>query len=196
MENIENIKLDLKNALSEKRYLHSIGTMKAARELAKYYGLDTEKAEIAGIIHDIAKEMPDKEKLQYAKDHNIEIDKFEEKNIGLLHAKIAANIAKEKYNFDEDIQQAIEYHTTGNPNMNLFDKIIFVADKIEETRSYPDLNYVRELAYKNINECVIYIIEFAVKKTKERGEEPHLNSILTINKLKEEEKIKNLYNNC
>ena len=190
MENIENIKIDLRNALSEKRYLHSIGTMKSAQELAKYYGLNAEKAGLAGLLHDIAKEMPDQEKIQYVKEHNIEMDRFEEKNIGLLHAKIAANIAKEKYHFDKDIQQAIEYHTTGNPNMNLFDKIIFVADKIEETRSYPDLNYVRELAHKNINECVIYIIEFAVKKTIERGEEPHSNSILTINKLKEEEENK------
>ena len=71
-----------------------------------------------------------------------------------------------------------------------FDKIIFVADKIEETRSYPDLNVVRELAYENIDKCVVYIIEFAVKKTRERGEEPHFNSILTLEKLKRKIKSK------
>lgn len=190
MQNIENIKNDLKNELSEKRYLHSIGTMKEAKKLAEFYGLDEEKAEMAGLIHDIAKEMPDEEKIEYTKQHNIEVDEIERKNIGLLHAKIAANIAKEKYNFDKKIQQAIEYHTTGNPNMNLFDKIIFVADKIEETRSYPDLNVVRELAYENIDKCVVYIIEFAVKKTRERGEEPHFNSILTLEKLKRKIKSK------
>lgn len=173
MQNIENIKNDLKNELSEKRYLHSIGTMKEAKKLAEFYGLDEEKAEMAGLIHDIAKEMPDEEKIEYTKQHNIEVDEIERKNIGLLHAKIAANIAKEKYNFDKKIQQAIEYHTTGNPNMNLFDKIIFVADKIEETRSYPDLNVVRELAYENIDKCVVYIIEFAVKK-QEKEEKSHI----------------------
>lgn len=57
--------------------------------------------------------------------------------------------------------------------MNLFDKIIFVADKIEETRSYPDLNVVRELAYENIDKCVVYIIEFAVKK-QEKEEKSHI----------------------
>lgn len=101
MQNIENIKNDLKNELSEKRYLHSIGTMKEAKKLAEFYGLDEEKAEMAGLIHDIAKEMPDEEKIEYTKQHNIEVDEIERKNIGLLHAKIAANIAKEKYNFDK-----------------------------------------------------------------------------------------------
>ena len=120
MQNIENIKNDLKNELSEKRYLHSIGTMKEAKKLAEFYGLDEEKAELAGLIHDIAKEMPDEEKIEYTKQHNIEVDEIERKNIGLLHAKIAANIAKEKYNFDKEIQQAIEYH-----NIFLFSILFF-----------------------------------------------------------------------
>lgn len=184
MNEIEQIKKDLKNILSEKRYLHSIGTMKSAEELAKYYRVNVETAKIAGLIHDIAKEMTDEEKLEYIKKYNIKIDKIEQKNLGLLHAKIGASIAKEKYNLSKEIQKAIEYHTTGNPNMNLLDKIVFVADKIEETRSYPDLEVVRNLAYENINKCVVYIIEFAIKKAKERKEEPHFNSILTVNKLK------------
>ena len=94
MEKIEQIKKELKNMLSEKRYIHSIGVMKMASELAKIYNVDIEMAQIAGLLHDNAKEMTDEEMLQYVKENNIKISETEKNSIQLLHGKIGAVIAK------------------------------------------------------------------------------------------------------
>ena len=83
MELIDKIIQELKENLSEKRYIHSLGTMERAEELAKIYGVDIEKARLAGLTHDIAKEMTKEESLQYIKEHNIEIDEIEEINVKL-----------------------------------------------------------------------------------------------------------------
>jgi len=74
--------------------------------------------------------------LEYVKEHNIEMDEIEEQQLGLIHAKLGASIAKEKYNADEEVQKAILYHTTGNIKMDRFAKIIYLADKLEENRKY------------------------------------------------------------
>ena len=133
MELIEVIKKDLKETLSEKRYEHCLGVMKKAEELAKIHGADVEKARICGLAHDIAKEMTVEESLEYAKKNNVEIDEVEKINTGLLHAKIGADIVKKKYGFSLDMQEAVKYHATANKNMDLLAKIIYVADKTEES---------------------------------------------------------------
>ncbi len=184
MKDIEEIKKYLKIILSEKRYLHSIATMKMAIKLAKKYNIDTQKAALTALTHDIGKELAYEEKLKYAKDKNIEIDEIERKSPGLLHGKIGANIVKEKYAFSKDMQDAIKYHTTGHPNMDLLAKIIFVADKIEETRDYEDVEKVRKLAFEDINKCIIYILNYNIKANTKNGKLVHENSILTIEKLK------------
>ena len=98
METIENIQAELKTILSEKRYKHSIGVMKKAEELAKQYGIDEYIAALTGLAHDIAKEISNVEKIDYCKEHQIEIDDVEIHNVGLLHAKIGADMTK-KYGF-------------------------------------------------------------------------------------------------
>ena len=135
-ELLNRINNDLKNTLSEKRYKHSLGVMKKAEELASIYGIDTNVAKLTGLAHDIGKEFSDEEMLKYAKENNIEVDNVEKVNVGLLHAKIGADICKKKYNFTLEMQNAIKYHTVGNENMDLLAKIIFVADKTEEGRNY------------------------------------------------------------
>ena len=134
MEKIEQIIEELKNTLSEKRYIHSLGVMEMCETLAKIYGVDIEKAKIAGLLHDIAKETTSEEKLEYAKQHNIEVDEIEKANPQILHGKIGAHIAKEKYGVSKEIQNAIEYHTETNPNMDTLAKIVYVSDIIELNR--------------------------------------------------------------
>ena len=167
---IEKILEDVKNTLSEKRYIHSIGVMKQAEYLAKEYGQDVEIAKAVGIAHDIAKELTEEEKIKYVEENKIEIDEIEKINIGLLHAKIGADICKKKYNFTEEMQNAIKYHTTGNENMDTLAKIIFVADKTEENRKYDDLQTVQKLADEDLDKCILYILDYMlvdnVKKQK------------------------------
>ncbi len=162
---IEQVKEELSQKLSEKRYTHSLGAMKMARELAIFYGEDEKKAEFAGLIHDIAKELSKEEILEYVKLHNIEMDEIEKRQLGLMHGKIGASIAKEKYNADEEIQNAILYHTTGNVKMDKFAKIIYLADKIEENRTYDGVEEIRKNARKDIDEAILITIDFVLEKS-------------------------------
>ena len=186
---ITRINKDLKEVLSEKRYNHSIGVMKKAEELAKIHGENINKAKLVGLAHDIGKELSENEMIQYTKENNIEVDEIEKINIGLLHAKIGADICSKKYGFSIDMQNAIKYHTVGNLNMDLLSKIIFVADKIEDGRNYKDedkskdLKLAREIAITNIDKALLFEIDCSIKYTIQKGKLIHPDSILIRNKL-------------
>ena len=180
---IEKILEDVKNTLSEKRYIHSIGVMKQAEYLAKKYGQDVEIAKAVGIAHDIAKELTEEEKIKYVEENNIKIDEIEKINIGLLHAKIGADICKKKYNFTEEMQNAIKYHTTGNENMDTLAKIIFVADKTEENRKYDDLQTVQKLADEDLDKCILYILDYMLVDNVKKQKTIHPDSIKIRNKI-------------
>ncbi len=188
-ELLNKIDNDLKKVLSEKRYNHSTGVMKKAEELAKIYKIDVNKAKLVGLAHDIGKELSKEEMLEYARKNNIEVDSVEEVNVGLLHAKIGADICKKKYGFSQDMQNAIKYHTVGNENMDLLAKIIYVADKIEDGRTYnseekmKELQVVRDLATKDINKALVYEIDSSITYTIQKHKLIHPDSILTRNML-------------
>lgn len=181
----EQIKKDLKEILSEKRYNHSIGVMEMAGELAKIYGVNVEKAMLAGLLHDNAKEMSSEELIKYVDDNNIKISEVERINTKILHGKVGADIARKKYGVDEEIQKAIEYHTTTHPNMTTLDKIIFVADKIELNRTSDtyDIKTERELAKKDLDATVILIINSNVTSLIQKDKLINEESIETRNKL-------------
>ena len=124
MEKFEEIFEFVKNTLSEKRFYHSVCVMERAIEYAKIYGADTEKAKIAGILHDIAKEIPKEDRVSYAENIGVIPDEIEKESTGLLHSKVAAKIAETKFGLDKEICDSIAYHTTGRENMTLLDKII------------------------------------------------------------------------
>lgn len=180
---IEEVKKDLQQILTEKRYTHSLGVMKMARELALIYGENEEKAAFAGLIHDIAKEMSKEEIKQYVKMHEIEMDEIEKKQLGLMHAKLGACIAKERYKADKQVQNAILYHTTGNKKMNKFAKIIYVADKIEENRTYDGVEELRELAKEDLDKTILIIIDFVLEKSIKKARLIHPNTIDLRNSL-------------
>lgn len=187
---LERINKDIKNKLSKKRYNHSLGVMKKAEELAKIHGADANKARLIGLAHDIAKELPEEEKLKYAKQNNIEVDAIEKINVELLHGKIGADICKKRYGFEEDMQNAIKYHTTGNENMDLIAKIIFVADKIEDGRKYEDnekknmeLKEARQIAKENLDKAVLYEIDASLAYTIQKKKLIHPDGVSARNKI-------------
>lgn len=125
---IEEIKEKLKNCLNEERYWHSIGTMEMAEELAERFGCDIEKAKIAGLLHDCAKCLTNDELKEYYAD----FEEFEKISPKTWHAPAGAIIAKRDWNItDDEILSAIRWHTIGKKDMTDFEKIIFLADKIE-----------------------------------------------------------------
>ncbi len=135
----------LKDNLSEKRYIHSIGTAECARALAIKFGLDSEKAYMAGLLHDCAKCFSN-EKLLEIINNNLNVQKIELMNYKTLHAPVSAYIAKNNFGVeDNEILSAIRWHTLGKIDMTDFEKIIFLADKIEpKTRDKDYLEEVRD----------------------------------------------------
>ena len=159
VEDIEKLKEDLKIVLSDSRYNHSISVMNMCEALASKYNVNVKKAKLVGLMHDMAKDMTKEEKIQYVKNNNIECSLIEEKIVEILHGKIAADICKKKYQFDEEMCTAIKYHTTGKENMTLLEKILFIADKIDETRNYEGVEDLRELAFEDLDKAILKNID-------------------------------------
>lgn len=142
--NTDFIKKTLKESLSEERYNHTLGTADCALKLAKKYGLDEKKAYLAGLLHDCAKCKSNDELLKIIKQELKNIDEGELQNYKTLHAPVGEYFARTMYNIDDsEILNAIRYHTIGRVDMSLFEKIIFLADKIEENTR--DKKYSEEI---------------------------------------------------
>ncbi len=120
---------------------------------------------------------------EYIEKYNINIDEIEKKQLGLLHAKLGAYVAKEKYNANEEIQQAIAYHTTGNKNMDTFAKIIYVADKIEENRTYEGVVELRKMAMEDLDSAILFIVDFVIQKSIKNKGLIHPNTVELRNSL-------------
>ena len=182
MYDIEKIKRDLKNNLSESRYNHSLLVAKEARLLAKNYNYDEEKAYIAGLVHDIAKEYTKEENKKYIDKYNLSKDLLKEENKKIMHADIGSVAVKELYNMDDDISKAILYHTLGNINMDTLAKIVFIADKIGR-KPNPTIDKYKTLAYKDLDLAIKAYLEDGKEILKIINKTPHPNSIELLNYL-------------
>ncbi len=151
----------LSRYLDKARYKHTIGVMHTSVCLAMAHGADMEAAQLAGLLHDSAKCIPNKKKLKLCRQHKIPVTPFEEKHPFLLHSKLGAYLAKEKYDVkDEAVLDAITYHTTGKPEMSRLAKITYIADYIEPLRDKaPNLAAVRKLAFADLDECMYVILK-------------------------------------
>ncbi len=154
--NIHKMQKKLKKYIDEERYAHTLGVMYTAAALAMCHGADLERAQVAGLLHDSAKCIPNPKKLKLCRQHNIPVSEAEQKAPYLLHAKLGAYLAREKYHIqDPEILSAIECHTTGKPAMTLLEKIIFLADYIEPMRSKAaNLGEIRKLAFCDLDQAV------------------------------------------
>ena len=154
------IRRRLKKKMDEDRFEHTIGVAYTSVCLAMRYGEDLHKAELAGLLHDCAKCIPNKKKLKMCSQHHISVSEFEQEHPFLLHAKLGAYVAKAKYDVtDENILSAITWHTTGKPEMTLLEKIVYIADYIEPKRDKaPNLAIVRKLAFQDLDECMYKIL--------------------------------------
>lgn len=161
----------LKENLSEERYRHSLGTAQCAKELAENYNIETEKAYVAGLLHDCAKCFTN-EKLKEIIDTNLEVEKCEMLNYKTLHAPVSAYTAKEDFGVtDEEIISAIRWHTLGKVDMSVFEKIIFLADKIEpETRDKKYSDEIKDILNKKngLNLALLRCYEETIKSLVKR----------------------------
>ena len=160
-EYLKKIRKSLKKELDKDRFEHTIGVMYTAGALAMAHGGDIEQAMLAGLLHDCAKCIPNDIKMAMCRENKIPLTQFEKENPYLIHAKLGAFLAKRDYHVeDEEVCHAIAVHTTGAPNMNLLDKIVFVADYIEPDRhKAAHLTDIRRIAFEDLDEAVLYILE-------------------------------------
>lgn len=160
MKGLEKYQKKLQKHLDKGRYEHTLGVMYTCAALAMAYHYDMEKAMLAGLLHDCAKNIPNDKKLELCKKHHIEVTEVERENPFLLHAKVGAWVAKKKYDIrDEEILHAIKVHTTGEPAMQTLDMILFIADYIEPCRDKAaNLEQIREMAFRSLEQTVEQIL--------------------------------------
>lgn len=173
MYNIEKIKNDLKNNLSQFRFEHSLLVADEAKKLALHYNYDSEKAYVAGLVHDIAKEFDDAENSKWIENYNLTGDIFEPKYKNVIHANIGAVVVKEYYGFDNEICNSVCYHAIGNVPMSLLDKIVFIADKIARKTSTPFIEKLIFLAYQDIDKAIALYLNNQIQKLESRGLKMH-----------------------
>lgn len=154
--NIPKMLRKLKKELDDDRYRHTLGVMYTSAALAMRYDADLEKAQVAGLLHDCAKCIPNEKKIKMCEKHQIPITRVEQGAPFLLHSKLGAYLARTKYEVeDEEILQAIVWHTTGKPEMTLLEKIVFLADYIEPMRwKASNLEEIRRIAFLDLDEAV------------------------------------------
>lgn len=173
----------LKSRLSEYRYTHSINVAIEAVELAKLYGADEEKAELAGLLHDIMKEAPKEEQLRYVK-------MFAEPDAVMLaskkvwHSHAGAEYCKRELGIeDEDVLNAIRYHTSARVGMSLLEKIVYIADYTGAERDYDDVDVMRELSRRSLEDAMGYALAYTIKTLAKKRAPIHPDTLNAYNDL-------------
>lgn len=159
-------KIYLSTHLSKKRYTHSLNVADEAVRLAETYNADIEKAYLAGLLHDVCKEMPLSEQKEYILVSDRDVCKVERKSSPLWHSIAGAVFLNKHFNInDEDILNSVRYHTAGRAEMTILEKIIYLADLISIDRNYKDVNKMRRICYKDIDKAMIEALRFSICDT-------------------------------
>ncbi len=181
---IEEYKELLRSRLSDYRYHHSLCVADSAVELAERYGADARKALVAGLLHDITKEASREEHFELFELGCVELSELERVNHKLWHAMSGAVYIKEKLNItDGEILDAVRYHTTARAGMSLLEKVIYIADFISADRVYDDVDVVRELALKSIEDTMFYTQRYSINELLLKQACIHPDSVACYNEI-------------
>lgn len=181
---IEEYKALLKSRLSDYRYTHSVCVAQSAVELAEKYGADKEKALVAGLLHDITKEADWQEHFALFKESGMKLSELECRNPKLWHAMSGSAYLKVKLGItDTEVLGAVRYHTTARADMTLLDKVIYIADFISADRVYDDVEIVRALAKKDLNETMLYTQSYSINELLQKHSPIHPDSVAAYNNL-------------
>lgn len=182
--NWTEIVADLKKNLSPKRFKHTLNVVAAAEQLADRFEVDLDQARLAALLHDCAKNMPNEKLLDYAKKHQLKIDRVSQNDPQLLHGPVGAVLVKERYGItDAAIQSAVCYHTTGSKKMSTLDKIIYLADYIEKDRSFPGVDAIRAAAKTDLDQAVILALTNSICHVAQSGALLHRHTLEARNDL-------------
>ncbi len=153
----------LKENLSDKRFRHSLNVATAAKKLAEINGADPDKCYLAGLLHDICKEIDPELQIMLMKRSGYEISEVEWGAPKTHHAIAGAQFVKEFYKItDPDVCDPIRWHTVGKGGMSIYEKILYMADLISEERSYPDADRIRRITYRDLNRGLFEAFKFMI----------------------------------
>lgn len=167
----ENLTMAVKKRLPGGRFLHTLGVVETAQSLANKYGADADRVRIAALLHDVAKPLTTEEIIAVCEKGGDPVTEEELASEKVLHAKAGAIIARDEFQItDQEVLDAVHYHTTGRPDMSLIEKIIFIADFIEPGRNKaPNLDRIRKEAGLDLNRCVCMIARDTLQYLRENG---------------------------
>lgn len=182
----------LRETLTEKRFKHTLGVAEEAVRLAPKFGVDREKAYVAALLHDCAKNFTDEQVNEYCKKYGVRLDIFCRSEKALIHAFLGSLVAEVDYGVeDEEILNAIYYHTTGKEDMTPIEKLIYIADMTEAGREMPQSEEIRRIVEEDIDEALIYAIGCSVNYVIKKGGIIHPDSIFARNYLIRNRREKN-----
>jgi predicted HD superfamily hydrolase involved in NAD metabolism len=166
----------IRTHLKESRYRHSLGVEEMAVKLARIHGADAEKAAFAGRYHDLAKNFDDETMDSYIRKYGLPEELIG--NNALAHSKVGAAILEHEFGVNDPvILDAVRFHTTARKNMTLLDEVIFVADVVEDNRTYSDLAYYQELAYRDLDQACFEILEYTIGDLTAKGRAIHRDTL-------------------
>lgn len=172
------------SCLNHRRIPHVLGTEQEAIHLAERWGADVDKARRAALLHDCTKKLNLPEQLAVAERFRVPLDDMERREIKLLHAKTGAGIAETVFGTDEEITSAIRWHTTGRAHMTLLEKVIYLADYIEPTRSFPGVEALRKVCYEDLDAGLLLGLEMTIREMEARGAPIHPKTLEARDALK------------
>lgn len=179
---MEEIKQKLQSVLSPKRFAHSIGVMESAVRLAERYGEDRNKAALAGLLHDCARDIRGDRVFDFCRRYQVEVDPVSRLQPELLHGPLGARMAATEWGIaDEQVLKAIEVHTNGCPGMDLLAKIIFIADYVEPGRSFPGVDQLRDRVMQDLDGAIVQAIDGTVQYVLSQGNLLHPGIVHTRN---------------
>lgn len=176
--------------IKPERMAHVLGCRDMALELAKRWGADPEKAQRAALLHDITKALDGTPQLTLCRGLGILLDDFSKNHPKTLHAFTGSLVAERIFGEKSDVVQAIASHTTGKPGMNTLEQIIYIADMMEMTRTYPGVEKLRSLAFSDLEVAVKMGVSNTIEILKARGEDIHPDGQATLEWFNERTKEK------
>ncbi|MEN6391922.1 MAG: bis(5'-nucleosyl)-tetraphosphatase (symmetrical) YqeK [Syntrophomonas sp.] len=178
MLNVKEAREVIRFKLSKHRFKHSLQVAEVARELAQHYQEDADKAYLIGLLHDYAKGISSEELLAIAEKNGLLQDEMERQVPDLLHAPVGSWLVRHELKIEDgDILQAIRFHTLGDLNMNVMDKIIYLADMIEPGRDYPGQERLKCLAFRDLDDAMLFGLESTIRYCLDQGRLLHPRTI-------------------
>ncbi len=174
----------LKSRLGEKRFYHSLCVADEAKRLAVKYGGDEEKCFLAGLLHDITKNTPEEEHLKIFETFGIMLSDIEKNAFKLWHAMSGEAYLRFVLSIDdEEVLDAVRYHTTAKKNMSLTAKILYLADFTSADRDYSDVDTIRALVDKSLDEAMIYALKYSIKDLVDMNRAIHPDTLDAYNQI-------------